>query len=204
MEKQHTYRTIANSGTGFYKEKGSKFHAFAVHCTNEDDARSMLQQWRKEHHLAVHVCYAFRFGSDKKRFRASDDGEPSNSAGPPILGQIQSFDLTNVLIAVVRYYGGTNLGVGGLINAYRTSAREAIEQAEIVEKEDQIIVEVRFGYEQMPAVMQLVKSTPVNVLIQDFGIGCYLKLECPASQPEIITAFSSIQHSEVISHGINI
>ncbi len=118
-----------------YKERGSKFYGFAIPCSSEDEAKVHLNKLRKEHHLAVHVCYAFRFGSDKKIYRSSDDGEPSNSAGPPILGQIQSFDLTNVLVAVVRYYGGTNLGVGGLINAYRTAAKLAIENVEIIEDE---------------------------------------------------------------------
>ncbi len=145
-------------------------------CKTEEEAKIYLHQWRKEHHQAVHVCYAFRFGSDKKLFRASDDGEPSNSAGPPILGQIQSFDLTNILVAVVRYYGGTNLGVGGLINAYRTASKEALEQAEIVELEDEQEITISFTYEQMPQVMKIVKSQLCKIITQSFEVACVLKV----------------------------
>ena len=129
-----TYKSIAKLSEGFYKEKGSKFIAFAVPVETEAQIKAFIAQKRKEHHQAVHVCSAFRLGADHKLYRASDDGEPSNSAGPPILGQIQNFELTNILIAVVRYYGGTNLGVGGLIAAYRTAAKDALENALIVEK----------------------------------------------------------------------
>jgi uncharacterized YigZ family protein len=170
------FRTILQTSEGFYKEKGSKFLAFAVPCKTEEEAKIYLHQWRKEHHQAVHVCYAFRFGSDKKLFRASDDGEPSNSAGPPILGQIQSFDLTNILVAVVRYYGGTNLGVGGLINAYRTASKEALEQAEIVELEDEQEITISFTYEQMPQVMKIVKSQLCKIITQSFEVACVLKV----------------------------
>jgi uncharacterized YigZ family protein len=179
------FRTIKNTGEGFYKEKGSKFLAFALACQSEEEAKVQISKWRKEHHLAVHVCYAFRFGSDKKLFRLSDDGEPSNSAGPPILGQIQSYDLTNVLVAVVRYYGGTNLGVGGLINAYRTAAKEAIENAEIIEDEDMLEMEIKFPYEQMPQVMKLVKSHHAIILHQTFDSKCVLKLRFPISNESL-------------------
>ena len=175
------YLTISNVGEGLFKEKGSKFYGFAIPCSSEDEAKVHLNKLKKDHHLAVHVCYAFRFGSDMKTYRSSDDGEPSNSAGPPILGQIQSFDLTNVLVAVVRYYGGTNLGVGGLINAYRTAAKLAIENVEIIEDEDKQQIRVLFPYERMPQVMQIVKSDNLTILEQNFDTNCCLKLSIPSS-----------------------
>jgi uncharacterized YigZ family protein len=173
--------TISTESQGFYKEKGSKFYAFAVPCKTEEEVKTYLNAYRKEHHQAVHVCYAFRFGSDKKIYRASDDGEPSNSAGPPILGQIQSFDLTNVLIAVVRYYGGTNLGVGGLITAYRTAAKDALENAHLIEQEDEQILEIDFSYEQMPQIMKIIKNHSCTILSQEFDNQCFLKISFPVS-----------------------
>jgi uncharacterized YigZ family protein len=180
------YLTIAAISEGFYKEKGSKFLAFAQPCKTEEEAKAYLNSYRKEHHQAVHVCYAFRFGSDKKVFRASDDGEPSNSAGPPILGQIQSFDLTNILIAVVRYYGGTNLGVGGLITAYRTAAKEALEAATIIEQEDAQVLELHFSYEQMPQIMKIIKSHAVLIISQEFDNECFLKISFPKSNTALL------------------
>jgi uncharacterized YigZ family protein len=187
------FKTVKKVGEGLYKEKGSKFLGFAFPCSSEEEAKNKLIQLRKDHHLAVHVCYAFRFGSDKKQFRASDDGEPSNSAGPPILGQIQSFDLTNILVAVVRYYGGTNLGVGGLINAYRTAAKEAIENTGIIEDEDFTEIEVRFKYEQLPQVMKLIKSYNVKILEQSFDSTCVLKLSFPVSNQVFLIQLTGIE-----------
>jgi uncharacterized YigZ family protein len=188
-----TYRTIQAVSEGFYKEKGSKFLAFAIPCNTEEEAKEHIAAFRKEHHQAVHVCSAFRFGSNKKHYRSSDDGEPSNSAGPPILGQIQSFDLTNVLIAVVRYYGGTNLGVGGLINAYRTAAKEALENAIIIEQEETINYSLHFEYNVMPLVMALVKNYPVQVLRQDFQLDCTLELSVPVSASAFLERVLEIQ-----------
>lgn len=202
MANSSTYRTISTVSEGFYKEKGSKFLAYAVPCKTEDEVKKHLTAWRKEHFQAVHVCYAFRLGSDKKVFRASDDGEPSNSAGPPILGQIQSFDLTNVLIGVVRYYGGTNLGVGGLITAYRTAAKEALEEATIVEEEDHCIVELLFEYDQMPAVMAVVKAIPLHVEEQQFELSCRLKGSYPISNDRALTQLHDLKNVEIIEHGI--
>ena len=162
------FRTINNTSEGLYKEKGSKFYAFLYPCSSEIEAKNHLNFLRKEHHLAVHVCYAFRFGSDKKVYRASDDGEPSNSAGPPILGQIQSFDLSNILIGVIRYYGGTKLGVGGLITAYKTAAKEALESAIIVEKEIFEWVKLKFEYSDMPSVMSYIKQKGLEIQKQVF------------------------------------
>ncbi len=189
------YLTIAAISEGFYKEKGSKFLAFAQPCKTEEEAKAYLNSYRKEHHQAVHVCYAFRFGSDKKLFRASDDGEPSNSAGPPILGQIQSFDLTNILIAVVRYYGGTNLGVGGLITAYRTAAKEALDAATIIEQEDAQVLELHFSYEQMPQIMKIIKSHAVLIISQEFDNECFLKISFPKSNTALLQQLKAFLES---------
>ena len=182
------YQTIKALSEGFYKEKGSKFLAFAVPVQSEEEVKSFVAQKRKEHHLAVHVCSAFRLGADKKLYRASDDGEPSNSAGPPILGQIQAFDLTNILIAVVRYYGGTNLGVGGLITAYRTAAKEALEAAQIVKKEEEIEFSIQFPYEKLYLVMDLLKKANVEIVQQSLDSECSLLLRIELSSSKIIQA----------------
>jgi uncharacterized YigZ family protein len=170
------FRTIQATSEGFYKEKGSKFLAFAVPVTSEDEVKAFIAQKRKEHHLAVHVCSAFRLGADLKLYRSSDDGEPSNSAGPPILGQIQAFELTNILIAVVRYYGGTNLGVGGLITAYKTAAKAALENAQLIEKEEMELFELTCTYEQMPKVMSFLKKEAIEVLSQQMDLQCAFRL----------------------------
>lgn len=171
-----TYKTLANSSEGFYKEKGSKFLAFAVPVSSEAEVKAFIAQKRKEHHQAVHVCSAFRLGADHKLYRSSDDGEPSNSAGPPILGQIQAYELTNILIAVVRYYGGTNLGVGGLISAYRIAAKEALEAAVVIEKEEEIDLDISFAYEKMHLVMDLLKREKVQIKEQNLAESCALKI----------------------------
>jgi uncharacterized YigZ family protein len=170
------FRTIQATSEGFYKEKGSKFLAFAVPVTSEDEVKAFIAQKRKEHHLAVHVCSAFRLGADLKLYRSSDDGEPSNSAGPPILGQIQAFELTNILIAVVRYYGGTNLGVGGLISAYKTAAKAALENAQLIEKEEMELFELTCTYEQMPKLMSFLKKEAIEILSQQMDLQCVFRL----------------------------
>ncbi|MFM7683235.1 MAG: IMPACT family protein [Bacteroidota bacterium] len=147
--------------------------------------------------MSVHVCYAFRFGSDKKLFRSIDDGEPSNSAGPPILGQIQSYDLTNVLLAVVRYYGGTNLGVGGLINAYRTAAKEAIENTEIINDEERIKIQVSFTYEDLPKVIKLIKNHNCIISEQLIDQNCVFKINTPVSNKLLLNQLKEIQGLEL-------
>lgn len=176
------FRTIQATSEGFYKEKGSKFLAFAVPVTSEDEVKAFIAQKRKEHHLAVHVCSAFRLGADLKLYRSSDDGEPSNSAGPPILGQIQAFELTNILIAVVRYYGGTNLGVGGLISAYKTAAKAALENAQLIEKEEMELFELTCTYEQMPKVMSFLKKESIEILSQQMDLECAFRLNLISSK----------------------
>ncbi len=186
MEVKSTYHTIANISEGIYKEKGSKFIAYAVACYSEEEAKQFLETWRKSHHQARHVCYAYRFGVDKKVFRANDDGEPNNSAGVPILGQIQSFDLTNVLIGVVRYFGGTKLGVGGLITAYKEASKEAIQQAEIIELEIFEWINLTFSYEDMPSIMSLLKQKGLVIHEQVFDLDCKLKLNLQLQSKDLI------------------
>ncbi len=169
---------------GIYKEKGSKFIGYAIACYSEEEAKIFLETWKKENHQARHLCYAYRFGVNQDVYRANDDGEPNNSAGAPIYGQIQSFDLSNVLIGVVRYYGGTKLGVGGLINAYRTAAKEAIESGEIMEKEVFEWVQLNFDYIDMPPVMSFIKKYTLRIEKQEFEINCEMILSLPLNQKE--------------------
>lgn len=167
-----TYKTIAAPSEGLFKDKGSKFISYAFPVCSEEEIREIIQALRKEHHAARHHCYAWRLGHEKLHFRANDDGEPSNSAGKPILGQIQSSDLTNILIVVVRYFGGILLGVGGLINAYRNAAQDALVQAEIVERivEKRLLVE--FGYGVMNDVMKIFKDEKLPQIDPRFDLNC--------------------------------
>ena len=187
------FRTIAKSSEGVYKEKGSKFYGYAIPVQSVQSVQGHLDSLRKENHGCVHVCFAYCLGRKKEEFRYSDDGEPSNSAGAPIYGQIKSFDLTNILIAVVRYYGGTKLGVGGLINAYRTAAKEAIVNATISNDEDRNIFEVTFTYEAMPFVMNVVKNSNCKIIDQDFQTSPRLKLSVPISNNELSFELESIK-----------
>ena len=166
------YKTIKDVSQGTYKEKGSKFFAFAYPVTTEEEIKTIQQQLRKEYYDARHHVFAWRLGADKKRYRASDDGEPSNSSGPPVLGQIQSYDLTNILIVVIRYFGGTKLGVSGLINAYRTAAKDAIENAEIIEKTVENIYKLKFSYDLMNTVMKFIKDNNLPQFNQQFDLEC--------------------------------
>jgi uncharacterized YigZ family protein len=162
------YHTIRSQGEGVYKEKGSRFIGITQHATTAQEVKAAIAHLRKEHPQAVHVCYAFRLGADKKHFRYTDDGEPSNSAGPPIFGQIQQANLTNCFVAVVRYYGGVKLGVGGLIQAYRQAAREAIEAAEIVETEDHLHYELHCNFGALPQVMAWLKKYKIAIKSQNY------------------------------------
>tara|TARA_B100000768_G_scaffold180866_1_gene201975 strand:+ start:1367 stop:1948 length:582 start_codon:yes stop_codon:yes gene_type:complete len=186
------FHTLSASGEGFYKEKGSKFLGYAYPCSSVEEVKAHLERLRKENHGCVHVCYAYCLGSKKEDYRYSDDGEPSNSAGAPMYGQIKSFDLTNVLVAVVRFYGGTNLGVGGLINAYRTAAKGAFENATIIEDENREIIELTFSYASMPFVMNAVKSCNCTILLQDFEETPRLKLSIPESNTQLLPILEKI------------
>jgi uncharacterized YigZ family protein len=182
----HLYKTIASISEGFYQEKGSKFFAFAIPCAQKEEVKIWYDRFKKEHPKACHVCFAYRFGADKKEYRANDDGEPNNSAGIPIYGQIQSFDLTNLLICVVRYYGGTNLGVGGLVSAYKTAAQNALTHAEIIEKEDTKTVKIQCSYQQMPMLMTFLKTKKINITRKELAEDCFFTIEIPNSQELLI------------------
>lgn len=176
MMFEDTYLTIEKPAEGIFRDRGSKFIAFAYPVKTEQAIKDHLQVLKKEHFGANHHCYAFRLGADKMAFRANDDGEPSNTAGRPILGQIQSHDLTNILIVVVRYFGGTLLGVSGLINAYKTVSAEAISNASIITEIVQEVYEIAFEYPAMNEVMKQVKDSEASVLEQDFQLTCRLVL----------------------------
>ncbi len=186
MLEKSTYRTLDSLSEGLYKEKGSKFIGYAVACYTELEAKEFIETWKKQNHQARHLCYAYRFGVNKDVYRANDDGEPNNSAGIPILGQIQSYDLSNVLIGVVRYFGGTKLGVGGLIQAYKTAAKEAIDLGEIVTKEVFEWLKLDFSYEDMPKVMSLIKQHNLHIEKQEFELSCELIISISLNQKEII------------------
>lgn len=171
-----TYRTLAAPAEGIYKEKGSKFIALAYPVSSEEEIKEIYAQLKKEYFDARHHCYAFMLGPAGNRFRANDDGEPNHSAGDPILGQIRSAGLTNVLVVVIRYFGGIKLGVSGLIQAYRAAAADALAAAQIVEKVDTATLTVRFDYGQMNAVMSVVKDFKLEVKEQDFSLSCRLVL----------------------------
>jgi uncharacterized YigZ family protein len=167
-----SYHTINAPATGEFKEKGSKFLAFVYPVTSEPEVKERVAELKKKYFDARHHCYAYILGADKTKFRAADDGEPNHSAGDPILGQIRSKNLTNVLVVVVRYFGGVKLGVGGLVSAYKTAAEEALNHATIVEREVLIQYNVRYPYTSTPDVMKLVKDFELEILNQSFEAEC--------------------------------
>lgn len=169
MEVRDTYKTIAGPSTGEYKDRGSKFLAYAYPVNSEEEALEKLALLRKEHSKARHHCFAWRFGVDGLRYRSNDDGEPSGTAGRPILGQIDSLGLTNLTVIVVRYFGGTLLGASGLIQAYRESAAEALQHAQIEERVLEAIYSIRFDYARMSPVLNAVKKLGFSILRQDYG-----------------------------------
>jgi len=171
------YQTLAAPAPEIlYKEKNSKFYGYAFPVTSEEEIKIHLEQLRKQHHGAVHFCYAFQLGTDTIYYRANDDGEPSNSAGMPIYGQIQSFGLTNVAVVVVRFFGGVKLGVGGLISAYRTAAQMVLQEAEIVEKTIDIYYKVSFDYKNMNKVMRIIKENNLEIVAQRMNESCEIDL----------------------------
>lgn len=171
------YKTITEViGEGFYAEKRSKFLAFAHHVETIDEIKDILASYRKKYYDARHVCYAYVLGPDKADFRANDDGEPSSTAGKPILGQINSYDLTNVLVIVVRYYGGVNLGTGGLIVAYRTAAADALDHATIETRLVEEIITYSFPYPMMNAVMRVIKEMQPRIVSQTFDNTCSISM----------------------------
>ncbi len=173
------YKTIDFPAEGLYKEKGSKFIAYAFPLKQEEDIKLALDKLKKMHPKARHFCYAYRLGLDESTYRANDDGEPSGSAGRPILGQIDSFGLTNSLIVVVRYFGGTKLGVPGLIRSYKTSAKEALLNTKIIEKTVQNFYKISFDYKRMSDVMGAIKSAQINIVEQVFEESAFVNVSMP-------------------------
>ncbi|KFC59431.1 hypothetical protein FEM08_18030 [Flavobacterium gilvum] len=166
-----TYNTIASpSEESLFKEKNSKFYGYAFPIESEEEVKPLIEILKKQHPNAVHYCYAYQLGSEKIQYRANDDGEPSGTAGTPIYGQIQSFGLTNVLIVVVRIYGGIKLGVGGLISAYKTSAQITLESCEIIEKTIDVPFQISFDYKNMNKVMRVIKEKKLEIASQEMLI----------------------------------
>lgn len=177
MEFKDTYKTIAYpSEEILFKEKNSKFFGYAFPIDSEQQVKPLIEPLRKKHFNAVHFCYAYQIGTEKITFRANDDGEPSNSAGMPIYGQIQSQELTNVLIVVVRFFGGTKLGVGGLITAYKTAAQMALEATSIIKKTIDIHYLVSFDYKNMNKVMRVIKEKNLEIITQKMEMGCEIEI----------------------------
>jgi len=177
LEFKDTYKTIAYpSEEILFKEKNSKFFGYAFPIDSEDQVKPLIEPLRKRHFNAVHFCYAYQIGTEKITFRANDDGEPSNSAGMPIYGQIQSQDLTNVLIVVVRFFGGTKLGVGGLITAYKTAAQMALEATSIIEKTIDVHYLISFDYKNMNKVMRVIKEKNLEIITQKMEMSCEIEI----------------------------
>lgn len=189
-----TYKTLASpSEETLYKEKNSKFFGYAFPISSEDEVKGILEDMRKQHHSARHWCYAFQLGTDKIYYRANDDGEPNNSAGMPIYGQIQSFGVTNVLVVVVRYFGGVKLGVGGLISAYKISAQMALEASDIIEKTIDVHYTLKFGYQNMNKVMRVIKEKNLDIVSQKMEMDCEIVISTrKKNAPSVLEAFTNL------------
>ena len=181
---EDTYNEISDPVEGFFKDRGSKFISHAFPVKNEEEIKFQLEQLRIKYYDARHHCYAWVLNPDKSAFRVNDDGEPSGSSGRPIHGQIQSFDLTNILIVVIRYFGGTKLGIPGLINAYKTAAKEALSNATIIQKYVLDIYQLSFTYPDMNIVMKILKDENLEQYDQDFGIDCKLSFAVRKNESE--------------------
>lgn len=194
-ELKDTYRTITKpSEEVLFKDKNSKFFGYAFPITSEEEAKEHLEDLKKKHHSARHWCYAWQIGKEEENYhyRANDDGEPSNSAGMPIYGQIQSFDVTDILIVVVRYFGGVKLGVGGLINAYKTGAQMALEASKIVSRTIDVNYVISFDYPEMGTVMRVIKENNLNVLDQKLELDCKIYISVRKKEAEAV--FEKFNH----------
>jgi uncharacterized YigZ family protein len=196
------YKTIASPSEGLFREKGSRFISFAYPVENEAQISQQIAGLKKQYYDARHHCFAWRLGADMEHYRANDDGEPSGSAGKPILGQIQSRDLTQILVVVVRYFGGTLLGVGGLIRAYRSAASDALDQAMKVEKKVESQLVLQFGYHEMNAVMKVIKEFDLDFEDQQFDLECTLTVRAwIRSLPRLKERLSTIDGCRVTMAG---
>jgi len=184
MSDQEFYFTIDRPSTAEFKDRGSKFLAFAFPIATTDDFKKQLQLLKKEHPKAVHHCFAYRIGTDGNNFRSADDGEPSGTAGKPILGQIDSKNITNVAVIVVRYWGGTLLGVPGLINAYKTAAALALQVTPIIEKQIEVNYSIEFDYTQMNEVMMVMKQFNCTIFSNEMQLFCNIKAGVPKNRLE--------------------
>lgn len=194
-----TYKCISKASEEvLFKDKNSKFFGTAFPVTTEEEAKAHIEDLKKKHHQARHWCYAWRIGKENHQFRANDDGEPSNTAGMPIYGQIQSFDVTNILIVVVRHYGGIKLGVGGLINAYKTAAQMALENSKIVKRTIDEVFVITFDYPEMNLVMRVIKEHNLNIIKQKLELDCEIHISVRKKlSEEIFKKFEAIYKVEI-------
>lgn len=181
-----TYKTISSPSEGFFKDRGSKFISRAFPVTNEEEVKSILSDLRQEYHDARHHCYAYIIGSDKSAYRINDDGEPSGTAGKPIYGQLLSYDLTNILVVVIRYFGGTKLGIPGLINAYREATKDALNQANIKEKLVTETLFITYDYPLMDVVMRFIKEKNLEIVSTKFELNCQIELKVRKSEAAMV------------------
>ncbi|MGB5555794.1 MAG: YigZ family protein [Flavobacteriaceae bacterium] len=195
-EEIDTYRTLIRpSPEVLYKEKKSKFYGYAFPIKNEAQIQRLLGTLRKKHHTANHVCYAWKLGVENQKYRTNDDGEPNNSAGMPIYGQIQSFNLTNTLVAVVRIFGGVKLGVGGLVSAYRTTANLTLENSKIVVRVIKASIKLSFGYTEMSSVMRLINQYQLEIASQTMEASCEIVLSVKKSEMgQTIALFNQLKY----------
>ena len=186
MELPDFFKTIKQTSDGLYKEKGSKFLSFAFPVNDVDEVKTRLEELRKQYYDARHYCYAYILGKTGDAIRANDDGEPGHSAGDPILGQIKSRELTNTLVVVVRYFGGTKLGVSGLINAYKTAASEALDSNSIIKVPILKSIKIRFEYPLLNSVMKLIKDEELKIETQEMGMSCEMSLGVIQSRDSVV------------------
>ena len=198
-EIKDTYNTIENAVENIlFKEKNSKFIGYAFPITSENEVKTHIENLKKDHFSARHWCYAYQIGTETFKFRANDDGEPSNSAGMPIYGQIQSFEITNVLIVVVRYFGGVKLGVGGLISAYKTTAQLTLEEANIVERTIDKHYKITFDYKNMNKVMRIIKEKNIDIVNQKMELNCEIEIATrKKNAKQIFDIFSTLFEIEI-------
>ncbi len=187
------YKTIQAPSEGIYKEKGSKFISYAYPVYSEEEIKDIVKQLREEYYDARHHCFAWQLGTDGLRYRANDDGEPSGTAGKPIHGQLKSNELTNILVVVIRYFGGTKLGVPGLIHAYKEATIDALNNATIIEKTVDDVYEIAFDYLAMNDVMRIVKEENINITNQQFDLNCVIEFALRQSEVEkVINRFEKV------------
>lgn len=178
------YKTIEEASTGYFKDKGSKFYSYAYPLKKDDEVKDIIAKLKKEHHSARHHCYAWRLGTEEIKTRANDDGEPSSTAGKPILGQLQSYEVTNILVVVVRYFGGTLLGVSGLINAYKSATIDVLNNARILTKIIENTYVLKFEYPMLNPVMNTLKKEALSIVSTDFQESCSLTFSVRKTEAE--------------------